>query len=340
MEYSKRVSGTGKKTHLHAVKMLAATTVLWGLSFPVVKSIGMIQEGLLPGINSWFHAGLTGFVRFFAAAVLLSLYCWKTLPRLSRLELKLGLGLGFFAAGGILFQMDGLSYTSASTSAFLTQSFCVMVPIFVAFRDRQAPRWHLVVAILMVMAGVGILSKFDFESFRFGRGEFETLIAAVFFAGQILWLERPKWVGTDANHFSIVMFFTMAILSAPIVLLTSRRMTDPLLCYSNPGVLVLSAALILFCTLGAFVVMNKWQPHVPATEASIIYGAEPVIASILSLFLPTMISTWSHIQYPNEHLTWELIAGGTLILGANLFLQLVWHGERQSAKQPTEAPRS
>jgi len=304
--------------------MLAATTLLWGLSFPIVKSIGLIQEGLLPGINSWFHAGLTGFVRFFTAAVILAFCCLRTLPRLTRTELHLGLGLGFLAAGGILFQMDGLSYTDASTSAFLTQSFCVIVPIFVALRDRKAPRWHLVVAILMVMVGVGILSRFNFETFRFGRGEFETLIAAVFFAGQILWLERPKWAGTDANHFSIIMFLVMALISAPIVIFTARNASDPFICYANPGVIALNAALIFFCTLGAFVLMNKWQPHVPATEASIIYGAEPVIASILSLFLPAWISSWAHIQYKNENITWQLLTGGTLIIAANLFLQLIW----------------
>jgi drug/metabolite transporter (DMT)-like permease len=328
IRYPKRVSVPGRVTHFQAVRMLAATTVFWGLSFPVVKSIGLIQESLLPGINSWFHAGLTGFVRFFAACLILTVLCWKTVNRMTRMEAWQGLGLGFFSAGGILFQMDGLSYTSASTSAFLTQSFCVLVPIFVAIRDKRRPQWPLVIAIIMVMTGVAVLSRFDWGRFHLGRGEWETLVAAVFFAGQILWLERPIFAGSNANHFSIIMFLTMALISVPIVAFTMRTPSDPFLCYANSGVLVLSAALIVFCTLAAFVLMNQWQPFVPATEASIIYGAEPVIASLLSLFLPGLISSFTGIAYQNEIVTWELVLGGTLIIGANLFLQLIWMRQR------------
>lgn len=311
--------------------MLAATTVLWGLSFPVVKAIGLIQESLIPGVSSWFHAGLTGFVRFASAALVVTLLSARSLKNFSRLELWQGVGLGLFAAGGILLQMDGLSYTSASTSAFLTQSFCVLVPIIVAIRDREFPGWHLVLAIAMVMGGVAILSKFDLQRFHLGRGELETLIAAIFFAGQIIWLERPVFAGTNANHFSIIMFATMALISAPIVITTWRTSADPFLCYSNPGVILLTGALTVFCTIAAFVFMNKWQPFVPATEASIIYGVEPVIASFLALFLPGFISKRTGIEYQNESITWEMIVGGALILGANLFLQIRWMRERKSA---------
>jgi drug/metabolite transporter (DMT)-like permease len=85
---------------------------------------------------------------------------------------------------------------------------------------------------------------------------------------------------------------------------------------------VLSAAITFFCTIIAFVFMNKWQRFVPATEAAIIYGAEPVFASILALFLPAIISRFSGIDYPNEHITWQLLAGGGLVVAANLLLQI------------------
>jgi drug/metabolite transporter (DMT)-like permease len=128
-----------------------------------------------------------------------------------------------------------------------------------------------------------------------------------------------------------VMFATMALLSTPIVMATWRTSMDPAICYSNPGVIVLTGALTLFCTIGAFVWMNKWQPLVPATEASIIYGAEPVIASFLALFLPGIISKWTRIDYQDESITWEMIVGGALILGANIFLQVRWMRERRTA---------
>jgi drug/metabolite transporter (DMT)-like permease len=313
-----------KQLHRKAVRVLALTTVFWSLSFPLVKAITIVQGALIPGVNSWFHAGLTAFVRFAAAGVVVAILSAKTLRAFTVCELCQGIGLGFFAAGGILFQMDGLSHTSASTSAFLTQGFCVVVPIIVALRDRHLPGLKVIIALLLLMAGVAILSNFDLKMLRLGRGETETLIAAVFFAGQIVWLERPIFAKNNANHFSVAMFALMAVISAPIIVMTWRGPRDVLICYSTPSVVVLSAAITLFCTVIAFVYMNKWQRFVPATEAAIIYGAEPVFASMLALFLPEIISKFAGINYANERITWQLLMGGGLVVSANVLLQVRW----------------
>ena len=46
------------------------------------------------------------------------------------------------------------------------------------------------------------------------------------------------------------------------------------------------ATLIIVCTLGGYLFMNCWQRDVTATEAGLIYCIEPVITSVLALFLP------------------------------------------------------
>jgi drug/metabolite transporter (DMT)-like permease len=218
--------------------------------------------------------------------------------------------------------MDGLSHTSASVSAFVTQAFCVFVPIIVAVRDRQWPEKRVVMSIVLMMFGVGILANFDIRTFHLARGEAETLLAAVFFAFQILWLERPVFAKNNVNHFSVVMFLTMALISVPILCGSARHLNDAVVCYKNPAVLAMAGSITLFCTVLAFVLMNRWQPFVPATEAAVIYGAEPVFASILALFLPSFISKWTGIDYQNERITWQLLAGGLLVFLANLVLQI------------------
>ena len=70
--------------------------------------------------------------------------------------------------------------------------------------------------------------------------------------------------------------------------------------------------------------MNKWQRHVTATEAGLIYCVEPVFASCFSLFLPGWFSSWAHIHYTDEHLTQRLLIGGGLITAANIWLQSPW----------------
>ena len=181
-----------------------------------------------------------------------------------------------------------------------------------------------------MILGVSILSNFNPRTFHLGRGEAETLLGAVFFAGQILWLERPKFSGNNPLNFSFVMFLTMSLLSFPLAVLTWKSPRDIITCYSEPSVILITLALVFFCTIIAFVEMNKWQPYVPSTEAAIIYGAEPVFASFFALFLPAWISRLSGINYPNETITSTLLLGGFLIISANLILQ--WKWKTQSKK--------
>jgi len=82
--------------------------------------------------------------------------------------------------------------------------------------------------------------------------------------------------------------------------------------------------LVVFCTVIAYTLMNRWQRHVSATEAGLIYCIEPVIASVLALFLPGWLSHWSDINYANEQLTLRLLLGGGLITVANVLLQSRW----------------
>ncbi len=317
-----------KKLHGKAVRVLGLTTVFWSLSFPLVKAITIVQGGLLPTSSSWFHAGLTAFVRFAVSGVVVAMMSARSMRGFTSGEWWQGIGLGVFASGGILFQMDALSHTSASTSAFLTQGFCIVVPIIVALRDRKLPGARLLVALVFLMAGVAVLSNFNVHTLRLGRGETETLIAAIFFAGQIIWLERPIFAANNTERFSVAMFATMALISAPIVVGTWNSPRDVWVCYSTPSILFLAGAVTVFCTIIAFVYMNKWQRCVPSTEAAIIYGAEPVFASILALFLPGIISKLARIDYPNERLTTQLLAGGALVVGANILLQAPWKRAR------------
>ena len=313
-----------QQLHFKAVRMLAVTTLFWSLSFPLIKATSILQTQLIPGSSSWFHAGLTAFVRFGAAAAILFLFKPALVGKLTRSEIWQGIGLGLFSGGGILLQMDGLSHTDASTSAFVTQAYCILVPIIVAFRDKHSPPTRIIVATAIMLVGIAVLSRFNPRTFHLGRGETETLVSAFFFAGQILWLERPKFSGNNPIHFSFVMFVVMSAMSAPIFVATWKSPTDVLTCYSHPAVVVFAASITLFCTLGAFLAMNKYQPFVPATEAAIIYGTEPVWASLLALFLPAWLSVWAGINYPNEKITSQLLIGGMLVLAANFLLQWKW----------------
>mgnify|MGYP003383419300 CR=1 FL=1 len=95
--------------------------------------------------------------------------------------------------------------------------------------------------------------------------------------------------------------------------------------------MVLLAVLVGPCPLFSFLLANRWQPEVPATEAGLLYSTEPVFTALLALVLPALISRISGIQYPNEQLSWNLLVGGGLVLAANLWLQLGHYGTESTA---------
>lgn len=310
------------RKHLQACLWLVLGTVLWGLSFPVTKAILFKQQQLVPAASSAFLASLIVVVRFGVAGVIVLLFCFRTLPTITRLEWRQGLGLALFGGIGILFQMDGLAHTSASVSAFLTQFYCLLIPIWVACARRALPARAVIVSSILVLAGTAILANFNFRELKIGRGEAETLLAAVFFAGQILWLEKPEFAQNRVSHFTFVMFAGTAALALPVAAFYPPDPRSFVTACSDPSVLLMIAALILFCTLGSYGLMNLWQRHITATEAGLIYCLEPVAASAFALFLPASLSQLAAIHYPNERITRDLILGGGLILAANLLIQI------------------
>jgi drug/metabolite transporter (DMT)-like permease len=308
--------------HWRACFWLVVATLLWGLSFPLIKSIWLVQERLVPDGTSVFFAALAAALRFGLAAVVIALFAWRSLRELTRLEFEQGAGLAVFSGLGILFQMDGLAYTHASTSAFLTQFTCLLIPAWIAFRHRAAPRGVVVFCCVLVLAGIAILSDVRWSEFKLGRGETETLIATVLFTMQILWLERPRYSGNRVTNFTIVMFAGTTLVLAPLVLFTMPNAAAVPAAYGSGAVWIPFGALVVCCTLGAYLLMNRWQPLVTATEAGLIYCVEPVATSLLAMFLPGVLSVLVSVNYANEQVTWRLLAGGALITGANVLLQL------------------
>ena len=160
-----------------ATERLILATLFWGISFPIMKAIGLIQQKLLPESSTWFVSANTMVGRFGAAALIMLAFSARTLRKSTWPEIWQGLGLGFFAGLGMLFQMDGLAYTSASSSAFLTQSYCLLLPIIVALRDRRRPSPLILFCSVLVIAGVAILAGVSWNKVRLGRGELETKLA-------------------------------------------------------------------------------------------------------------------------------------------------------------------
>lgn len=302
--------------------MLLLANFLWGISFPTIKALGLMQEALTPGAGSWFITSMTVAPRFLFAFVFLLVLQARGLRDTTRRELRQGFILGAFASAGMFFQNDGLQFTEASTSAFLTQLYAILIPIWLGLRNRQSPGARIWVCSLLVLAGVAVLGRFDWHSLSFGRGELETLVSSLFFMGQILTLDRSEFAGNRPERITLVMFGVQLVLSSLLAAATAPGLEALLIPWSSGPWVGMTLVLACFCTLGAFSLMNTWQPRMSPTEAGLIYCVEPVFGSLLALFLPALYSLWAGIAYANETATWHLLLGGGLITAANVLLHL------------------
>lgn len=303
-----------------AITMLLLATAAWGSSFPLMKAIQLALAGVLPDRATWLFSSLLIAERFALGALVLWIVKPRAFAQARASEWRQGIGLGVCAALGMLFQADGLAYTEASTSAFLTQFTCALVPLAMLARYRRAPSWSVIVAVLLVLAGVAVLARFDWRAIHLGRGEVETLVGTAFFTAQIIWLGRAIFRGNDTHRVSLIMFATIALTLTPAVLLHLGHPSDLALLAHSVPIFTIFLALTLVCSLFAFLMMNHWQPYVDPTTAGIIYCAEPLFATVMALFLPAWLSGFASIAYENETMTPHLLIGGALITAANILI--------------------
>jgi drug/metabolite transporter (DMT)-like permease len=315
---------------LRALGMLLIANFYWGLSFPVIKAVVLTLGRLQPQAKGGYLTTMAVAPRFLLAFILLAWWPRRAVAdraagaggRLTRGEWKQGLIIGGFGAVGMMLQIDGLRFTAASTSAFLTQFYAILIPLYLAVRGRRRPTTTTVICCLLVLEGVALLGRFDWRAMHLGRGEWETLLSSVFFMGQILCLGNRAYDGNRPRAITLVMFgaeaavFTVATLAAAP---SAHSLAVP---WSDGPWVGLTLILTIFCTMGSFSLMNAWQPKITPTEAGLIYCVEPIFGSLLALCLPALFSHWAGIDYPNETATSNLLLGGGLITLANILIQL------------------
>lgn len=316
------MSDADPRLRRRAVLLLLLANVYWGLSFPLIKAITALNHLLVPEAGTWFLAAAALAPRYLLAAAIVAAFQRGALARPSRRELEQGLGIAAFASVGSLLQTDGLQFTTATASSFLTQFTAIVIPTWLAVRHRRNPGLVVWAACLLVLVGAAILGRLDLRTLRMGRGEVETVGCAFFFAAQILWLERPAFAGNRVAVMTLVMFGAEAVLFTALAAGTAPRAEALLAPWRSPAWLGLTLMLAIVCTVAAFTIMNRWQPRIPSTQAGLIYAIEPLFASLFALFVPGLFSAWAGIHYANEHADWTLVLGGGLITVANVVVPL------------------
>ena len=266
------------------------TTVAYGASYVVIK------DAMEAVATSWLLA-----MRFGLAALVLGVAFRRRIARTIDLSHMLaGVVVGLPEALGFLLQNLGLTQTSPGRNAFLTATYCVMVPFLNWAFLRRRPGANSVVAALLCLTGVGFLALSGERGFGLGFGDVVTLVSSLFFALNIVAVGRFGRAH-DAMVITTVMFALSAVLCTAVALVAEPV---PNFAALTPRFWGCMAYVVLGSTVAALLLQNVGQRHVPPAQAALLLSLESVFAVLFS------------IVFYGEKVTPPLMAGFVLIFVA------------------------
>lgn len=272
-------------------KNLLGHLALWGTAFIWGTSFVILKEALDSIGTMWVLA-----LRFIIAAALLLLAAGKRLKTLGRAGLRGGMLLGVCLAAAYIFQTYGLKYTTPGKNAFLTATYCVLVPFMVWAFFKRRPNAANIIAAFMCVFGIGLVSLSGTSPFNIGDAL--TLVCGIFYALQIILTER--FIGDcDALSLTGVEFGTAAVIC----------LAGALIFESAPVGLGLElwgsiAYMGVMCTALCFFLQTWGMRYTPSSTAAVIMTFESVFAIIISVI------------FYDEPVTVRLICGFTLIIAS------------------------
>lgn len=275
---------------------LVGTTVAYGGSYVVLK------EAMLAVSPAWLLA-----IRFAIASVVMALVFGRRIAScLGRSHMLAGAVIGLPLAVGFLVQNVGLTMTTPGRSAFLTATYCVMVPFLAWAVEHRRPRLGNVAAALMCLAGVALLSlKGEDGALGLGLGDALTLLSALMFALNMVAVAR-----LGAAHDAVTITFVTFVLSAVVCLawaLASEPM--PQAEAFTPDFWWQMAYVVLLSTVLGVLVQNVAQKRVPSAQVALLLSFESVFAAVFS------------VAFAGEKITAALLGGFVLIFASVLVSQ-------------------
>lgn len=241
---------------------LLYAAAVWGSTFFLVKEA--VAE--IPPVT------MVGWRFGLGALVLLPWLLYKKADL--RRDLREGAVLGFVLLTLYVAQTEGLRWTSASNSGFITGLFVLFVPLFLFFFLRRRPTPGQWAAVALALAGLWVLTG---GVHGVNYGDALTLIAAAAYAAHLLLIDRYVRRGCDPLLLALHQFWFIGAVSlgwawlAGVPLGTGGARATGILAF-----------LVLVPTCSAFFIQLYAQRVVPPMRVSLIFSMEPVFAALFA----------------------------------------------------------
>lgn len=287
IEKGKRILSEKREAEL----LLVAITVVWGLTFSLVKkSLTEIQPFVFMAYRFWLAFIITSFL------------CLKKLRAIDRGMLKAGLLLGVLLYGSYAFQTFGLKYTTAGNAGFITGLFIVFVPVLSVLFLKHRPDLKSIVAVLVALVGLGFLSIQP--NFHINSGDYLVLACALTYSIHIIFLDGY------VKRYDLML---LTCLQMGFLALSNTASGLIFEGFVLPRGWIVWLSIIIcgvFASAIAFYVQGYAQKVLTPVRTSTVLIMEPVFSVLFGIILL------------NEHLTWRGWLGCGLILAGMLITEI------------------
>lgn len=291
-------------TQIKGALLLLFTAFIWGISF-VSQSVGM------ESVDAFTFIGIRTLL---GAVTLLPVILISDLVKFHKIKfdvkaLKYGVIIGVILCIATNLQQFAFYYSTAGKIAFITASYMFFIPIVGIFLKKKI---HIITWLCVLLAFVGlyflcfpsIKTAISTGEFSMNKGDFLTLICAVFFTAQILLIEKFGQ-SCDGIKMSFVQFLTAGLISFVLMWIFETPKWSSI---KEAGIPILYAG-ILSCGMG-YTLQIIGQKYCEATLASLLMSMESVFAVLASAILI------------HERLTGREIAGCSIMFSAILISQI------------------
>jgi drug/metabolite transporter (DMT)-like permease len=279
--------------------VLVLATLLWGLSFIVVK--GALESSTPLAFTA---------VRFALAAIVLTPFT-NLRPPYPRAELRAGALLGVLLAIGFATQTVGLVYTTPARSAFIVASSSVLAPVVAFIVVRERPRLWVIGALGLAAAGMYLLTAP--EAGGLNRGDAWTLVTALTFGGQIVAVAH-----LSRQHDPLRLVWMETVVTAAGAALAAASLEHVRMRWSPALAGALGYTAVL-ATAVALLWQMRAQRYMSSARAALIFCVEPLFAALAS---------WVWFGERLSLLQWT---GGGLILAGMVLAEIPAHGSSSEA---------
>ena len=297
--YNKNMN-TSKKLNLLGQLLLLLATLAWGTSFFILKET-------IATVNELFVLA----IRFLFAGIVLGLIFIKKILKANKKTVIDGLVLGLILVIAYIIQTYGLSFTTPSRNAFLTSSYCVIVPFLAWLLTKIAPKSYNVISAVLCIVGIGLVA-FSGEQENGSNillGDGLTLICAIFYALQIIFISKYQESGEDTSVLLVLELLTVGVLCAVLSLIFELPNGTAGYVLDFEKILKIGY-LAVACTLFAQMAQIYGQKFTTPNQASLILSLEAVFGTLFSVILG------------DEKLTIGLVIGFSVIFIAMIINEL------------------